>query len=817
MSDNLQSSQPGAVAFQQQYQQVLENPFLRDFALEGRGVIFYLVDLPFRSRDTNALALITRMLPATLSQIEFRPMLASQRWRFEESQIRDFCQRYADNLKSSKSMDNFKNMENVTSELDNLVNEMIKNLSKEIPKEYIPFDLPDKGPILIIGRPELFIPYRHEENHKPEWGLFHRLLEAAGYPGRYAFEKIDPFQSGFRVIRDGKTGLCYTSLRPPRSESESANDMPYDPMYRPGAPVLDSDSTRIAEYPILESDKRECEDFKKAIDYGIIFHSAVDIFVPRSVTIVVGCSALGTWAATLALTDLDVLRKLNMQDMEKATKPVEILVRTAVIPRPYQPLELSVSDLSIISANFSFRRHGEDVETLIRMFKGEVPSDEARKRFDALYKVTPDPEGKQYVIQVPACEYPLDEDVSVDGQPVVMVGGSEIQELINNIKKIAEDNEPVLITGPSGTGKELVAQLIYWYRCQYKIKKGLLKDDEIDEKTAFAPINCGAIPSELVETELFGQTKGAFTGAVERLGILRAAGDGVACLDEICELNYNLQSKLLRVLQPEDQEERKVKPVGADREQPYRAKIVALTNRDVLSEISARNFRADLHARFRHRLTLQPLRDRRMDIPALILSYLHRKNEVIQTVTIGEYALRVLLACDYHESNVRTLQYQYLDPLLWAHNKLVKRIALSDLPLPLREQVGMPADLEENTWFEFRVDASDVGPQTFTQELKRQIDSCPSEKLTADLVLYLIEQTSFRSVLEVLNSDQQANKTVEELAPLARLGAQKGLMNPKERKLLVDNLCTRWELTNSKIAILFDVHRSTVGHWREDP
>ncbi len=81
-----QSIQPGAVAFQQQHQQVLENPFLRDFVLEGRGVIIYPVDLPFRGRDTNALLLLACTLPATLSQIEFRPLLAAHRWRFEDSQ-----------------------------------------------------------------------------------------------------------------------------------------------------------------------------------------------------------------------------------------------------------------------------------------------------------------------------------------------------------------------------------------------------------------------------------------------------------------------------------------------------------------------------------------------------------------------------------------------------------------------------------------------------------------------------------------------------------------------------------------------------------
>ena len=213
------------------------------------------------------------------------------------------------------------------------------------------------------------------------------------------------------------------------------------------------------------------------------------------------------------------------------------------------------------------------------------------------------------------------------------------------IDRIKDMDVPVLITGESGTGKEIVARAIH--------QAGLRS------KRPFTGINCGAIPEHLLESELFGHVRGAFTGADrDRKGLLRETGDGTILLDEIGEMPHKMQAGLLRVLQ-----EHVVRPVGGTREEPVSARVIAATNRDLRRMVAEGTFREDLYYRLHVvEVELPPLRERSEDIPILIDHFLNifaaRYRRERKTVT--REALRALCACSW-PGNVRQLENTLLN------------------------------------------------------------------------------------------------------------------------------------------------------------
>ncbi len=215
----------------------------------------------------------------------------------------------------------------------------------------------------------------------------------------------------------------------------------------------------------------------------------------------------------------------------------------------------------------------------------------------------------------------------------------EMEKLYRIIAKAAHSTHPVLILGESGTGKELVARSIHY--C------GPFRD------RPFIPVDCGSLVPTLIESELFGYVRGAFTGAVRaKDGLLATAEGGTVFLDEVGELPVDLQAKLLRAIQ-----EKEVRPVGGTRAIPINVRILAATNRDLDVAVQQGTFRRDLYFRL-NVLTLRipPLRERKQDIPLLIGNVLERINGATQMQhSVGDDALRLMLNYDW-PGNVRELE-----------------------------------------------------------------------------------------------------------------------------------------------------------------
>jgi two-component system response regulator HydG len=216
---------------------------------------------------------------------------------------------------------------------------------------------------------------------------------------------------------------------------------------------------------------------------------------------------------------------------------------------------------------------------------------------------------------------------------------SEMERLYRIIAKAARSNHPVLILGESGTGKEMVARSIHF--------AGPFKDKP------YIPVDCGSLVPTLIESELFGHTKGAFTGANQsKDGLLAIAEGGTVFLDEIGELPVDLQSKLLRAIQ-----EKEIRPVGSTKRMSINVRILAATNRDLEQAVAQGSFRRDLYFRLNVlTLRLPALRERREDIPILIAHFLERLEQTTdQKKTLSDEAMDLLIKHDW-PGNVRELE-----------------------------------------------------------------------------------------------------------------------------------------------------------------
>ncbi len=273
----------------------------------------------------------------------------------------------------------------------------------------------------------------------------------------------------------------------------------------------------------------------------------------------------------------------------------------------------------------------------------------------------------------------IEQDISVDTDfhevqeileetelPVRIIGsGRGIREAISVARRVAPSPWSVLITGETGTGKELFARLIHELSPRHN--------------GPFIEVNCAAIPDNLFESELFGHLKGAFTGAVSnRKGRFEQARGGTLFLDEAGELPDALQAKLLRVLQ-----EKRITPLGADKEIDVDVRVVAATNRDLRKMAEKGQFREDLYFRLNvFEIDIPPLRERREDIPELVHFFIERYGT--GNIKLAPSAMDMLMKYDY-PGNVRELEHIIQRVVTLTRSSVIKP---SDLPPEIRSCIS---------------------------------------------------------------------------------------------------------------------------------
>jgi DNA-binding NtrC family response regulator len=303
----------------------------------------------------------------------------------------------------------------------------------------------------------------------------------------------------------------------------------------------------------------------------------------------------------------------------------------------------------------------------------------------------------------------------------------KMQRVYKLIEKVAQHTYPVLILGESGTGKELVARSIHFSGPR--------------SNKPFSTVDCSALVPTLIESELFGYVKGAFTGAQHsKQGLFEAAGEGTLFLDEIGDLPVDLQAKLLRALQ-----EHEVKPVGSNERVGIRARVIAATNRDLEASIRTGSFRQDLYFRLNVvQIKLPPLRDRRVDIPVLVNTFLEKFSDPARPIhTISEDAMRRIMAYDW-PGNIRELE-----------NAIERAVALGSGPIL---HVGdLPSNLQYSS-MERQPENDDVVPLEALERraIFRALRETSGDKLAAAQLLGIGKTTLYRKLKQYESERPQA-------------------------------------------------------------
>jgi len=313
----------------------------------------------------------------------------------------------------------------------------------------------------------------------------------------------------------------------------------------------------------------------------------------------------------------------------------------------------------------------------------------------------------------------VDTEIELHG---IVGASSKIQDVLRMIARLKDTRTPVLITGESGTGKELVARAIHF--------RGTFAN------RPFVAVDCGSLVPTLIESELFGYEKGAFTGAMRsRPGLFQSANGGTIFLDEIGELPLEMQAKLLRFLQ-----EKEVRPVGSNQKFKVDVRVIAATNRDLEAEYRAGQFRKDLYFRLNVvTVHLPALRERRSDIPMLVHWFLDRyaKGSAIQVTSA---AMKSLLQYDW-PGNVRELENCVERATALGDNKIID---VEDLPPAIRSS-SPTSDVVSNTSVQSSLSATDL-EDIERATIQRVFEQVKGDKVVAGKMLGISRATLYRKL-----------------------------------------------------------------------
>jgi two-component system response regulator HydG len=306
-----------------------------------------------------------------------------------------------------------------------------------------------------------------------------------------------------------------------------------------------------------------------------------------------------------------------------------------------------------------------------------------------------------------------------------LIGKSpSMQSIYDLIERIGDSTSNVLITGESGTGKELVARAIHY--------NGIRKEGP------FIPINCAAIPETLLESELFGYKKGAFTDAkTDKKGLMVEAAEGTIFLDEVAEMSPLFQAKLLRVI-----EQREVRPLGDTNSYPIDVRIISASNRDIKNLIQQGRFREDLYFRMKViDIELPPLRERREDIPLLVDHFINQfRNKPNRKISgVSEEALKVLMNYSW-PGNVRELENIIQRAIALCRHEL---ILPEDLPTSMLGEQNAESLLEKGLHKKYTLD------QLEKEYIKKVLVEAGGNRSKAAEILGLDRKTLYRKIEEM--------------------------------------------------------------------